>query len=472
MSGELTGESVEAARTEGTDRLSLPHGFLWGAATWAPGIEGDRDHRGPSIWDSWLQEEADGQVFGTAGDHVHRFATDVELLRRLGVGAYRFSIAWPRVLPEGIGTPAAEGLGFYDRLVDTLLEAGIEPYTTLYYGDLPAVLHRDGGWPDRRIVDRFVDYAVGVHAVLGDRIQTWATVSSPWAGAWLGHANGSIPPGLRDRSLATRAAHHLLLAHGRAVTAMRAQAPADHQFGLALDLCGIHPHPELDLGALPHVRQALQVMDGLRNRWWLGAIVGDGYPEDMVALLSDDLDGVVRGGDLDEIGVPLDFLGVDYRHDEVVTVAEHPALEGDGSYPGARGVRPAGTDTGAPSTPSGLTDLLLRIAREYPDSPPLVVTEAGTADDGDEEEIPDGQDPVEDPLRVDYLRAHIAAVVRAVEAGADVRGYFVWSLLDSASCSPGYARRFGLVRVDERTRDRRPRRSFEVYRSIIADRRV
>jgi beta-glucosidase len=295
-------------------------------------------------------------------------------------------------------------------------------------------------------------------------------VSSPWTTAWLGHGNGSFPPGVRDRSLATRAAHHLLLAHGRAVTAMRAQAPADHQFGLSLDLCGIGPARGNDPGELPHLTRSLRIMDGLRNRWWLGALLGEGYPEDVVTVLAADLDGVVLGGDLDEIGVPLDFLGIDYRHDEVVAAAEHPALDDDGAYPGARGVRPVGAraeeGSGTASTPQGLTDLLLRIGLEYPDSPPLVVTGNGLADaDGGADE---GEDPVADPLRVDYLRAHVAAVARAVAAGADVRGYFFWSLMDGVECSADHTRRFGLVRVDERTRDRFPRRSFEVYRDLIA----
>jgi beta-glucosidase len=472
MSGGPPDEPVTASGTL-TDDVSLPPGFLWGTATWALGVEGDRDHRGPSMWDGWAPEPApgDGLDLRIAADHITRLPEDVELLRRLGVGAHRFSLAWSRILPDGVGLPAPEGLAFYDRLVDALLEAGIEPWATLYHGDLPEVLLQDGGWPDRGVVDRFVDYSVGVHAALGDRIRTWTTMNSPWAAAWLGHGNGSLPPGVRDRSRAARAAHHLLLAHGRAVAAMRAQAPADHQFGLALDLCGINPGPGVDPEEFPHLAKSLRIMDGLRNRWWLGALVGDGYPEDVVTVLAAELDGVVLDGDLDEIGVPLDFLGVDYRHDTVVTVAEHPALDGDGSYPGARGVRPIDPGTGdgpaMTSTPHGLTDLLMRIGQEYPDSPPLVVSGNGIAVE-DEEAVVDEDGPVPDPLRVDYLRSHVVAVARAVAAGADVRGYFVWSLMDGIDCSPGYDRRFGLVRVDGRTRDRLPRRSFEAYRELIA----
>lgn len=475
MTGELTGERTPADARVSSEFGTPPSGFLWGVATSAFQIEGDSEHRGTSIWDALCEQPgrvADGSDAAVACDHVARYAEDVDLLRGLGVGAYRFSVAWSRVLPDGTGTLSTDGLGFYDRLVDSLLEAGIEPWVTLYHWDLPLPLHEAGGWPERDVADRFTDYAVAVHAALGDRVRAWSTMNEPWCSAWLGYGSGVHAPGERDRASAARAAHHLLLAHGRAVTAMRAQAPADHQFGLALNLFGVHPAPGVDLAAAPHVADAARLMDGLQNRWWLGALIGDGYPEDVVALLAADLDGAVREGDLDEIAAPLDFLGVNYYRDELLEPDDDPSAEGDGSYPGASGVRsaPAGPDgmsNGWAVTPGGLRDLLVRIGEEYPDAPPLFVTENGAAYD-DTDEALTGDGVVEDPLRVAYLRSHVEAVGRAVADGADVRGYFVWSLLDNFEWAEGYTQRFGLVRIDPENQDRRPRRSFEVYREIIA----
>ncbi|MEJ2578501.1 MAG: GH1 family beta-glucosidase [Kineosporiaceae bacterium] len=471
----MTGQRASETAPEPPRPNTLPPGFLWGAATSAFQIEGDAEHRGQSIWDALCAQPgriADASDGSVACDHVTRYAEDVSLLRRLGVGAYRFSIAWPRVLPEGTGIPSAEGLGFYDRLVDALLEAGIDPWVTLYHWDLPLPLHEAGGWPDRAVADWFTDYAVAVHAALGDRVRNWATVNEPWCSAWLGYGSGVHAPGERDRARAARASHHLLLAHGRAVTAMRAQAPADHQFGIVLNLFGVRPADGVDLVAAPRVAAAAQLMDGLQNRWWLGALFGSGYPDDVVDLLAADLDGVVREGDLDEIAAPLDFLGVNYYRDELLEPGDNPADEGDGAYPGTRGVRTAeagedGMSNGWAVTPDGLRTMLLRIGQDYPDAPPLFVTENGAAYD-DTAQALSGDGPVEDPLRVAYLRAHVDATARAVAEGADVRGYFTWSLLDNFEWAEGFTQRFGLIRVDPETRDRRVRRSFEVYRELIA----
>ncbi len=302
-------------------------------------------------------------------------------------------------------------------------------------------------------------------------------------------------PGVRDRARATRAAHHLLLAHGRAVQAMRAQAPADHQFGIVLNLSATRPGPQTPPGSVLEVAATAQLMEGLQNRWWLDGLFGDGYPETVTDVLGTDLASAVRDGDLDEIGAPLDFLGVNYYFDQLLEPADRadgPADGEDGSagttdgedgsnwrtgrledaYPGARGVRqadpgPDGTAMGWPVTPEGLTRILVSITEEYPDAPPLLVTENGSAYP-DQEPLPKGNAVLDDPPRVAYLVQHLQALADAVDQGADVRGYFAWTLLDNFEWAQGYRPRFGLVRVDPGSPRRRPRRSFEVYRDVIA----
>ncbi|MFN0281048.1 MAG: GH1 family beta-glucosidase [Kineosporiaceae bacterium] len=453
------------------DLSGLPAGFVWGAATASFQIEGDAEHRGASIWDAFCAEAgrvSDGSDGRVACDHVHRTDQDVALLRGLGVGGYRFSVSWPRVVPGGTGPVSADGLAFYDRLVDDLLAAGIDPWLTLYHWDLPVELQAAGGWASRDVVGPFVDYATTVHAALGDRVRQWTTLNEPWCSAWLGYGTGHHAPGVADHAQAARATHHLLLAHGSAVAAMRAQAPADHGFGIVLNLQPVHAAD----GADPDV---VRRVDGLRNRLWLDPLLRASYPPDVLELLSPALDGVVLDGDLELVAQPLDFLGVNYYHDETLVPADPSGRDDEGAYPGAGAVRTADpgddvTDMGWPVTPSGLTAVLARVRRDYPTAPPLVVTENGAAYDDEPSAVAAaGADGVvDDPRRVRYLLAHLDALAVAARAGVDVRGYFAWSLLDNFEWAFGYTKRFGLVRVDFETLARTRRRSYEVYRAVIA----
>jgi beta-glucosidase len=470
---------VSAPVPDRPDLTGLPPGFVWGAATASFQIEGDAENRGPSIWDRMCDEPgriADGSNGTVACDHVHRYEQDVALMRELGVDAYRFSISWPRVQPGGRGPISAQGLGFYDRLVDTLLAAGIEPWITQYHWDLPAELQDAGGWAQRDVVDRFTDYAVTVHAAFGDRVRHWATLNEPWCSAWLGYGNGVHAPGITDHAQAARAAHHLLLAHGRAITAMRAQAPSDHQLGIVLNVFPIRPDDAVEGQHRGPLEEIAWRMDGIQNRWWLDALFTGGYPPDTLDLLAPYLDGVIGGDDLLEISQPLDFLGINYYHDALIVPADPPTSDAAGAYPGAGAARPAdaapdATSMGWPITPDGLRRMLLRIGAQYPSAPPLVITENGSAWHDDPEALT-VEGPVPDPRRVDYLLRHLDSMVQAVREGADVRGYFAWSLLDNFEWAEGYAQRFGIIRVDYETLQRRPRTSYTTYRDVIAAGRV
>ena len=449
------------------DLSGLPGDFVWGAATAAFQIEGDAEHRGDSIWDAFCREPgriADGSDGRVACDHVGRVREDVALLRELGVDAYRFSIAWPRVQPSGAGRLEPAGLAFYDRLVDLLLDAGVQPWATLYHWDLPLPLHERGGWPERETAERFADYATSVHAALGDRVRHWMTLNEPWCSAWLGYGSGRHAPGVTDHAQAARATHHLLLGHGRAIRAMREQAPADHRLGIVLNLAGFTPAPSLPAAEAARVEAAAGLLDGMQNRLWLDAVLEGRYPQDVLDRLSPALPDAVAEGDLAEIAAPVDFLGVNYYFDHHLAPADGPG--GLDEYPGGEGFvqqaeGPEVTATGWPVTPDGFARMLRRIHTEHPSAPPVVVTENGSAYD-------DGDDPLDDPRRVAYLQRHLGALAAAVRDGADVRGYFAWSLMDNFEWAEGYTKRFGLARVDYETLERRPRRSFEAYRDLVA----
>ncbi len=462
------------------DLSGLPVPFVWGAATSAFQIEGAADRRGESIWDTFCREPGrirDGSDATTACDHVHRYVEDVALLRGLGVDAYRFSVSWPRVQPGGRGQLAADGLGFYDRLVDELLGAGIEPWVTLYHWDLPQELQDAGGWPARDTAQAFADYAASVHAALGDRVRYWMTLNEPWCSAWLGHASGEHAPGVHDLTAASRSAHHLLLGHGLAVAAMRAQAPADHSIGIVLNLGAYRPADGLDAEQRAAVAGAADVLDGVQTRWWLDALLRGHYPLDTLDLLTPYLGDAVRDGDLALVAQPLDFLGINYYRDELlsprgadgtVPVPELPGTEGVWVSHGASG----STSIGWPVTPDGLRALLVRVAEEYP-GVPLVITENGSAWHDSRSALQVRQHTVSapaaipDPARVAYLHAHLAAASAAAGAGVDLRGYFAWSLLDNFEWAHGYTQQFGLVRVDFDTGERRLRHSYEAYRDLI-----
>jgi beta-glucosidase len=409
----------------------------FGAATSAYQVEGAVDVRGESVWDRFCRLPgaiARGETGDVACEHHARWRDDVELMAALGLEAYRFSIAWARVQPDGRGALDALGVGFYRRLAESLLARGIEPVATLYHSDFPAAVQDRGGWASRDTLERFAEYAAAIAAELGDVIPAWITINEPWGVAFHGHADGSKAPGVRDWRLAVRVSHHLLVAHGLAVRALRANGAAT--IGISLNLAPVRP-----AGAAADV-EAARRRDGHLNRWFLDALFRGAYPEDVLALYEP---FEVEAGDPAIIGEPIDFLGVNYYHPERV--------RSDPSH------QPVGVATqgGWETDPAALRELLARLGREY-DAPPIWITENG---------FPDGS--IDDRARVDYLRAHLHALDEALAGGADVRRYFVWSHLDNYEWELGYAIRFGLVHVDYESQRRTPKRSAIWYREFIAD---
>jgi beta-glucosidase len=433
----------------------FPDGFVWGVATSAYQIEGAaaQDGRGPSIWDSFCRREgtiADGSSGDVACDHYHRWAADLDIVAGLGVDAYRFSVAWPRVQPNGHGAWNEKGLDFYDRLVDGLLARGIKPYLTLNHWDLPDALQAGGGWAQRDTVHRFVDYAVGIGRRFGDRLASITTHNEPWVMAVLGHETGLFAPGLKSRALAMQAAHHLLLSHGLAVQALRALAgPAD--LGIVLNLSPTYPATD---SAADHDKARIE--DGRLLRWYMDPLFKGAYPADIVDFLGADAPQM-EAGDLAAIATPIDFLGINYYSRSVVSA--------DGPWDAHRSGLPI-TDMGWEVYPQGLTDLLLRLHRDYP-VPPLYVTENGGAfrDEWVGGRIHDGD-------RIDYIARHIGAVAEALKRGVPMAGYMVWSLLDNFEWASGYAKRFGIVHVDYATQVRTLKDSAHWYRDFLGARRA
>jgi beta-glucosidase len=444
---------------------SFPSGFVWGVATAAYQVEGavDEDGRGPSIWDAFTRQPgrvANGDTGDVACDHYHRWKDDLDLMRRLGVRAYRFSIAWPRVIPDGDGAVNRRGLDFYDRLVDGLLQRGIMPVPTLYHWDLPQALEERGGWTVRSTADAFAAYARAVADRLGDRIGTWITLNEPWVSAFIGHATGAHAPGRRDLRQALQAGHHLLLAHARAVPVLRAAGAGEA--GITVNVTDVAPATDGE-----DDRRAAELADEQVNGWFIDPIRRGAYPTRMTEVYGEHLDGIVQAGDLEAIAAPIDFLGINYYFRTHV-VAAAPRTAGDdplGVLP-YRSITPPGlprTAMGWPVEPDGLRDLLVRLSGRYPGMP-IHVTENGSA--WDDVVGPDGS--VDDPERTAYLESHVRAVGQAIEAGADVRGYFAWSLMDNFEWAEGYTKRFGLVRVDYDTLRRTPKSSARRYSQIVA----
>jgi beta-glucosidase len=454
-----------------TDFPSFPPGFVFGAATASYQIEGAAHEggRGPSIWDTYSHTPglvANGDTGDVACDHYHRYPQDVALLRELGVDSYRFSIAWPRVVPAGSGPVNHKGLDFYARLVDELLAAGIEPAATLYHWDLPQALEDGGGWRVRETAERFAEYAAVVAGHLGDRVPRWITLNEPWCSAFLGYSVGRHAPGAREGRGALAAAHHLLVGHGLAVRALRAAGVREVGITLNLD----HNLPATDS---PADRAAVTRADTQHNLVWTEPILAGRYPateEDTWGELITGQD-FRRDGDLELISQPLDFLGINYYRPTVVADAPYresdPAkrVATDNRYaevpmPGVRR-----TAMGWAVAPHTFTDLLVGLKGRYGDAlPPLHITENGSAED--DEVSPDGA--VHDSDRVAYLRDHLTALRSAMDTGVDVRGYYVWSLLDNFEWAFGYDKRFGIVRVDYATQQRTPKDSYHWYRALIA----
>jgi beta-glucosidase len=434
--------------------------FVWGAATAAFQIEGATkvDGRGESIWDRFAATK--GKVaFGDTGDpaceHYYRWREDLDLMKSLGLEGYRFSISWPRIQPTGRGPANTRGLDFYRALVEGMLERGIRPLATLYHWDLPQALEDEGGWGSRDVVDRFTEYAAILFDHLGDLVPDWITHNEPWVTSFLGYAYGTKAPGVTDWPTALRAAHHSLLAHGSAVKAYRA-GNGTGNIGITLDLTVAKP-----ASASPADVAAAARRDGYQNRWFLDPIFRRSYPADMVELYEERLGALdfVRDGDLELIAQPIDFLGINFYRPNVVEAAEDDSVLGlteldlDAEH----------TAMGWPIVPSSFTELLVRLDRDY-GGVPFVITENGAAF----EDRLDGADVVEDDRRVAYLAGHIEAVQRAREQGVDVRGYYVWSLLDNFEWEHGYGKRFGIVFVDFPTQRRIPKRSALWYRDLIA----
>jgi beta-glucosidase len=446
---------------QGTSNIgarAFPPGFAWGAATAAYQTEGaaTEDGRGESIWDRFTAlpgRIANGDTGRVACDSYHRYPEDVRLMRELGLDAYRFSIAWPRVVPEGRGKVNVAGLDFYDRLVDELLANGVEPYPTLYHWDLPQALEDRGGWPVRDTVEAFTEYVEVVVGRLGDRVSHWITQNEPWVIAWLGYGRGEHAPGRRSDRDALAAAHHVLLSHGRALEVIRRERP-DARVGITIDVVPIHPLTSVEEDLVAACEE-----DGFRNRWILDPVLRGAYPTDMARRFARILPPVLDG-DLEAISAPIDFLGVNYYRRHVVKAGPN------GSGPVVVEVpEREHTAVGWEVYPDGLYELLVRLHEEY-DAPPLYVTENGAAY-GDTRR----NGTVEDPARTSYLDRHVAAVARAIGHGVPVEGYFVWSLLDNFEWARGYAPRFGLVYVDYGTLERVPKQSFHWYRDFIARQR-
>ncbi|MEU4567023.1 GH1 family beta-glucosidase [Micromonospora sp. NPDC023956] len=438
-----------------TSTPPFPAGFRWGVATSAYQIEGAArtDGRGPSVWDTFAHRAgriADGSTGDVACDHYHRYAEDVALLAGLGVRAYRFSAAWPRIQPTGVGPAEPRGLDFYDRLVDALLARGIDPVATLYHWDLPQSLEDTGGWLCRDTAHRFAEYADLVAARLADRVRLWITLNEPFVHMSFGYGLGTHAPGRQLLFDAVPVAHHQLLGHGLAVAALRARTTGP----VALTN---NYSPVRVLGDSDADRAAGAAYDALHNRLFTDPVLGLGYPPGL-----DPGPEVVRDGDLATIAAPIDVLGVNYYNPTGVRAPEEGSplpfeLADLDGYPR--------TAFDWPVVPEGLRELLVGLRDRYGDAlPPVEVTESGCAYDDE----PDADGRVHDPDRITYLDGHLRAVRAAVDEGVDVRGYFVWSLLDNWEWAEGFTKRFGLVHVDAATQARTPKSSYAWYRDLIA----
>lgn len=465
------------------DRLSFPPGFVWGTATASYQVEGavHDDGRGRSIWDTF--SHTPGKVFhddngDVTCDQYHRYRDDAALMGSLGLGAYRFSIAWPRIQPDGSGPANQRGLDFYRRLIEALKANGVQPAVTLYHWDLPQALQDKGGWASRDTAERFAEFSHLVGEALAQDVGLWITLNEPWVSAFVGHELGQHAPGIRDTETAVRASHHLLLAHGKAVRALRSVVMPDAQVGITLNLSPVHPattSPE-DAEAAAHV-------DAYANRWFLDPTLRGSYPAWMHSRFREVIGAeFVQDGDLEEIHADIDFLGVNFYTTRQVgarRVAEGHVAGGSEIEASSSVRRPhpwylgaievplrdvSRTAKGWAIQPDGLKELLVWLRDEYGDRP-IYVTENGAsfADYAN----PDGV--VHDPERVEYLQRHFIAAHGAIAAGVDLRGYFVWSLLDNFEWADGYSQRFGIVFVDYRTQERIPKTSAAFMAQVAQD---
>ena len=457
---------------------AFPEGFRWGTATASYQIEGAvaEDGRTPSIWDIFSHtpgKVAGGDTGDVAADHYHRYREDVALMADLGLTGYRLSASWSRVMPNGHGPVNPLGVDFYSRLVDELLAHGIEPLITLYHWDLPAELQDDGGWTNRATAERFAEYTAALTRALGDRVTSWVTVNEPWCAAFLGYGSGVHAPGITDEAASLSAAHHLNLAHGLAAQAIRAEVGPAATVGIALNLNAVRPRTQS-----PADLDAARRIDAVSNRIFLDPLFVGAYPLDLLADTEQVTDwSFVQAGDLDSVKGSLDVLGINYYKPAVVAGYDGDGpredFDGHGSgvgtpWPACSGVqfpRVAGpyTSMGWDVDATGLAELVGRVHRDYPPIP-ILVTENGAAYD----DVVDQDGSVHDPERQEYLCGHLVALHGAIAAGVDVRGYYLWSLLDNFEWSYGYAKTFGIVHVDFSTQKRTLKDSAVWYRGVVA----
>ena len=426
------------------ERKDLGPNFLFGTATAAYQIEGGQgDGRGPCIWDTFsatpgnVKNRDSGLI---ACDHYHRWPGDLDLIRDGGFEAYRFSLAWPRLIPEGTGAINQQGLDFYDRLIDGMLERGLKPYATLYHWDLPSALQDKGGWMNRDIAGWFADYAALVGKHFGDRLAATATINEPWCVAYLSHFLGVHAPGYRDLRATARAMHHVLLAHGTAIDALRGEGVKN--LGIVLNLEKAEPASDT-----PEDQAAFNIGDALFNRWYLGGVFKGQYPEELTTALAPHLPADYQK-DMETVSRPLDWLGINY-YTRGLYAADPNAPFGAGKVTGPL----EKSDLGWEIHPQGLTDLLVRVSREYTKLP-LYVTETGMSETNDDR-------------RVKFYDDHLRAVANAQAQGADVRGFFAWSLLDNYEWAEGYTSRFGIVHVDYETQLRTPKGSYRAFQGML-----
>jgi len=442
------------------DGVNFPEGFLWGAATSAYQIEGSplADGAGPSIWQRFSHSPGlvkNGENGDVACDHYRRYEDDIRLMRDLGLNAYRFSVSWSRVLPEGKGRVNERGLDFYRRLVDALLANGIQPAVTLYHWDLPAALDDRGGWLNPDIADWFAEYASVMFKALDDRVELWATLNEPWVVADGGYLHGVLAPGHKNLFEAPIASHNLLRSHGSAVQAYRAEGK--HRIGIVFNI-----EPKDHASDRPEDLAATARADAYMNRQYLDPVIHGRYPEELKEIFGEAWPDFPQA-DLDLIRQPIDFLGINY-YTRAVTCHDPQCLPVRAGR--VRQPRHVYTETGWEVYPPGLTNTLVWVKKNYGDLP-LYVTENGAA--FYDPPTVNGSE-LSDPLRVEYLRTHLLAAHDAIEKGVNLRGYFAWSLLDNFEWSHGYSKRFGIVHVDFETQRRTPKASARLYSEVIRTR--
>lgn len=444
--------------------ITFPKDFLWGTATSAYQIEGatNQDGRGKSIWDVFCEEpgnikdEDDGSK---ACDHYNLYREDVKLMDDLGIEAYRFSISWPRVIPEGTGEVNEEGLDFYDRLIDSLLEAEITPYITLYHWDLPYSIQEKGGWTNRDSINWFTDYVSAVISRLGDRVKHWLTINEPWVASYVGHEEGRHAPGKQNFKIANQVAHNLLVAHGKAVKSIRSKGDSNHKVGLALNVSPGYPLSDCKLD-----QEAASRFEKWHNDSFLKPIFQGKYPEKIIQLYEENGIGPeIKKKDLEIINQELDYLGINYytrrviRHDK-----EHPLGFRQLSFDDCNLTERKDFSVAQQCSENGFYDILTKIWRSY-QLPPIYITENGAAMELEDE----AKGSFNDTERVAYLREHLRQIRQAMVEGVEIKGYFIWSLLDNFEWEKGYSRRFGIVHVDFDTKERIAKQSAKWFRSVI-----